>query len=691
MVSRAINKVLTEPLSDEDLFRLDGLIKSSLVLRSDYEPADWYEHNMVMPSTDTYPGPVSYHRTPYWREPTNCFHPDHPALDVSIMGPAQMGKSVMVINAIIAYCISQNPVNILFLVGHTDLAKEAMQKIDYVIKCCGLQHLITPAILKKRNNRTGDTADKKEFRGVSLLVGSITNHNLLRQNTARITIADDLDAGRMSKEDTGSTIGLIKGRVKASEDRSKRAWVSTPQVKGRSMIEIQFNKSDKRFWFVDCPCCGEKITWSWMIQVDDRNTAGITYKLDPVGRVIERSVGYICQKCANFFDDRDKLEIINTGLWVPTQEWLEPYHYGYKMTGLYAPPGMTSWFSLANRFNACSPEGAPRNEDDYKTWINIDIGDLYEEPGVSIKSRELEKNIREYPIGSVPDELSVRDGNGHIVLLTFVADLGGRYIGDQIKSEYDDARLDWEIMGHSESGSTYSIDHGSIGTFTNAYLGKKDESRELWSYDMAKPNNVWRVVSEILARKYGKMRIQLAGIDTGFGEHFVWNYIDRMAGQMKIIGLKGDKESKPRVFGQNVKNWKFGQARANQYMLEVGHIKDMMAACVSLHWDRQGKQPAGFMNFPTRGGGKYELSNYFLHYESEQRVMDPKKGTFIWEKKTSTVQNHVWDLRVYSQAVKEILMFHVLKEIGADPKESSWRDFSEWLLSQWGTTSALPA
>lgn len=698
MIESAINKALLPEfrLNENEIKALDTILEATLVQKSRLLPSNWYESKMVMPANDSFPGPVQFSRTPYWEEPFNCIDPNDPTLNITIVGPAQMGKSVMVLNAIIAYVISENPVNILFLTGHSKLSKESMEKIDFVIKCCGLDHLITPNVLKKRNSRSGDTSEKKEFRGADLKSGSITNHNLLRQNTARITLSDDLDAGQLSKDQTGSTIRLIEGRTKASEDKSKRYWVSTPQVRGSSLIEIQFEKSDKRYWNVECPHCGtseKRITWKMPHLVNDKDTAGLFWKLDNIGRVDIKSVGYVCQLCAAFFTDKNKHEMLNSGIWIPTVEPKEFYHKGYHITGLYAPHGMTSWFSLASKFEYCNPPGQPRREADWQTVVNIDIGDWYDMPGTSVDSSQLEKNIRTYPIGTVPDEQSVADGNGHIVLLTLVLDLGGRYVGDQLKSDYDDARADWEIVGHAENGTTYSINHGSIGTFTNAYLGKKDEGRELWSYDLNKPNNVWKIVDQLAGMKFpfgkGTMAIQLTGIDSGFADHHVFNYIESRRGRFRIVALKGDKENKPVAYGLDRKHWKDSASRSNQFILQVGNLKDILASRISLNWDGRSKQPAGFMNFPQRGDGKYERENYFAHYEAEHRVVDAKKGTFIWEKKKSTVQNHHFDLAVYTMALREILMYKVFKEIKEDPKEGTWREFSEWLLGQYGLNSAL--
>ena len=75
---------------------------------------------------------------------------------------------------------------------------------------------------------------------------------------------------------------------------------------------------------------------------------------------------------------------------------------------------------------------------------------------------------------TIPEKLSVKDGNGQVVLITLASDLNGKM---------DDARLDYEVVAWTESGANYSIDHGSIGTFIpNQTQRQKDkDDREHWT------------------------------------------------------------------------------------------------------------------------------------------------------------------------------------------------------------------
>jgi len=86
------------------------------------------------------------------------------------MKGAQLGASAGVIENGLGWIIDQKPVDVLFLTGHIDLAEESMSgRIDEMIDSCGLRPLIGPNTLRKKNQRTGDTNQAKEFPGGSII------------------------------------------------------------------------------------------------------------------------------------------------------------------------------------------------------------------------------------------------------------------------------------------------------------------------------------------------------------------------------------------------------------------------------------------------------------------------------------------------------------------------------------------
>lgn len=658
-------------LSDFDIDELAEIYEHARILKFTQGPADWFDRKISMPFNASIPGAVTYDNTPLWREIVNRFGPEDPATDITIMGPAQMGKTFMVLFPIIAYTISQNPCNIMLLTGHSELTGDTVVELDKVIDQLGLRYLIKPNTQKLKNNKTGDTATKKEFSGFTFRAGSVTNHNLLRFYNAMIILVDDVDAAKKFEVGTGSTVELVKGRTKSYEGREKRGWISTPQIAGSSIIGSQFELSDQRYYYIPCPSCKDFIRLEYKV-VDEHQHYGLTYKTDDFDRIIPTSVHYICPKCANGFTEKNKKQFLLDGHWKPSCVSKEPNHFGYAPNGLYASPGMTSWTTLLSKHKLCHPDGLPRIEDKFQTFINIDIGELYHPPKKEIKKGALANNERNYERGVVPDVISKMDGNGDIVMLSWTADINGTL---------NDARLDWEIRGWAESGAVYSINHGSIGSFVphenKEAREKRHAAKEVWTYERKRPNSVWPKVDEILGATYPcmsgrKMKIYISGIDTGYLEDNVYNYIDNS--NFNIVGLKGEKESALLRVGLDVPTFKVGKSRTNLFLVQVNLVKNDVAELLSLKWNRGDEaQPFGYMNFPQG----YSQKHFYSHFEAEERVDDVKNGTvvgFKWQKKSPTAQNHQFDCCIYQYALRDILLWQIFKKQGKVDKYS-WVDF----------------
>lgn len=661
--------------------QLIDLFESSIPQISDILPSEWTEQNLVMQKP--FPGPFKYSKTPYTRELIDCLSSSSPVNTITVMKGAQIGFSSGVIFPGIAWIIANSPGNTFLSVGAPDLIDKAMEKVDLVIDSCGIRPLIKTQVQRKKNNKTGDTNKKKDFSGGFLIVGSANNHKNIRQIDLQYQFIDDMEAIKKASKESGSTRKKLESRSAAYNDTKKTFYISTPELAENSNIEDAYEQGDKRKYFIPCPCCGSYITIEWSIEskLTPNKLCGITWSLKENGQVAKESVGYTCQECDEFFTDKDKMDWLNHGEWKPTAVAKKENYRSYHISALYAPIGMDDWYKYVCDYVDAHPVGQPRDESLYQVFVNECLGETYKSPGTSIKSSDLQlNNVRAYKIGLIPEKQSILDGNGRIVLLTCSADLGGLVTG--INSDHDDVRLDWEIVAWTESGSSYSIDQGSIGTFKNAYLGKQDESREIWSYDISKQNNVWKEFSKIISQQYDidgtgkKMSIGFTGIDTGFAEHHAFNFIDRC--NYTVVGLKGDKEHKYIPFGDNSPNWKRGTSRSKLYILKVGKLKDQLAQRISLRWDKRGSdaQPQGYLNFPQPEGGKYSLQDYFLHFESEERKLD-KNNNFIWQKKSGT-QNHFWDVHNYQMALREILMDNVMNELKI--KNGTWPEFCDLIL-----------
>jgi len=653
------------------LQQFERIIKSSSARLSNEKPSEWAEKHIIMPKP--MPGKLRYSNSPYTREIIDAFAPDHPMRRGAVMKGAQLGFSATVLIPLVGWMIANRPTNTYLTVGAADLVDKAMDKIDLMIQTSGLRDYIKPQYQRKRNNKSGDTNTAKDYIGGNLTVTTVNNHKALRQVDREFLLLDDWESVKSSSKESGSTRLLIEQRAAAYSDTCKILYCSTPENKEGSNIEEVYNMGDKRKFYIPCPCCHELIDLYWKVTIDDKETGGIHYELDNHGSVIQSSVGYVCQKCAGFFKDNNKLKQLNDGIWKPTAKPNEPDFFSWQISSLYAPPGMYDWYRYAVNYNNANPQNQPRKEKEHQTFVNVVLGETYDIEGNETDPTTIQKNVRSYDIGTIPEKMAMSDGNGRIMLITFGADMNGKI---------DDARLDYEIVAWTETGASYSIQHGSIGTFIpREHTTQKRVDREHWTYELNKPNSVWNEVDRILETPLmgdmgGAYAIGIAGIDVGYLDYLAFAYMDTTNNY--IVSLRGEKENQYMDVEKDVKYFKLGKARVDYFLLAVGFIKDDLAEYMKLRWDKDSetKQPNNFMNYPTPEGGLYLYENFFAHYGSEHRqLMANKTGgsTFRWVKKQSNSQNHLFDCRVYNMALKEIITYKMGREYKTN--NFTWRDF----------------
>ena len=269
---------------------------------------------------------------------------------------------------------------------------------------------------------------------------------------------------------------------------------------------------------------GEYIVFEWSINIE-KNVYGITFERDENGDLVDGSVGYTCQSCGDFFTDKHKYEMLLNGEWRATAKPSEVGYYSYHISSLYAPPGMYDWEHYVRQWLKANPVNEPVKHKEMQTFVNLVLGETYEEAGEAPKANQLQKNTRDYQVNELPEQLSERDGNGKIVLLTCGSDLNGKV---------EDARLDYEIVAWTESGASYSIAHGSIGTFIPRESQKKNKvDRVHWSYEESAQNSVWPVFEEVIDRIFEtdtdrRMKISMTGVDTGHYTTYAYSFIENI-------------------------------------------------------------------------------------------------------------------------------------------------------------------
>lgn len=650
------------------------------------EPSEWIENNVFLTSAESkYAGFFSYDRSPYSKEIVDALSPSSDVEMVAVMKCVQSGFTAGVIVPTIVYTIGQNPCNVIFVSGSDQLVRDTVRdRLDPVIQNSGnLKELIRPNSIKKANHRTGDTDVKKEFLGGALTCLTY-RPSKLRQYSAKIILADEFDDAPRNNVTEGSIRSLLEGRTVSFGDSKKLCYISSPTTKGISNIEEVYEMGDKRKWNWECPHCKTYIPILWRVERENGSFGGIKWELDENNELIEDSVHYECQNCTGKIEYRQKTQLNLTGKWIPTSKPIRPQYRSYSFNALCIPAGFDNWVTIVYQWLKACPKNQPVDIGLLKSFTNTRLGELWEDRGISPRSNELMNNIGEYEIGKIPDITCEADGNGKIALITLACDLGG--IMDIVNNN-EDVRLDWEILAHTSNGQTYSINHGSIGTFKRSKWRNnddknKDSDRERFTYIDGVSNSVWPIFKKII---YDSIEgesgiyydIDVTVIDTGNFTKLANNFISSIKDR-KVFGVKGRADESYMKIDKNTPLIQHSKTdKGTNYIIEVELIKDKLANDMALICGTDGTQPNGFMNFPQPYEGKYNLKNYFSHYESEHRVPLIKNDVeigFKWKKKREN--NHFWDCRVYGMAAREIFIAD-LKLYDSKNRDLNWINYCE--------------
>lgn len=656
---------------------------------SNLTPVEWAEKNRILTKDITpWPGKMSYKRTPYLKEIANSIMPTDPAQIISIMKGSQVGFSIGGIFTDMGWVIAESPSNMLFVVNDDDGLRRAMQgPVDQMINSSGIGHLIKAQNVRSgRNQKTGDTIKGKSFPGGNLYTWSGQSIGKLSQISVKYGFYDEVERYKLADKNSGHFFSMIDKRHRAFSDSKKLFFISTPEIKQTSRIEPLYLKGDQRKYHIPCKCCGDMIHLEWHIDVGHSNKkCGVIFDRDEYGNLIKESVLYRCQKCGGEWSQTHVYDCYDDdlGQWTATAKPIDDKYKSYHISALYAPAGMDDWRVLAQRWCEIHPINGAIKIDELKTFINQDLGQTWEERSKEININNFAKNTSNYDIGVVPVMLSEEHGNGMVIMLTCAVDLNG---------EIDDGRLDYEVRAWCENESSYSITHGSIGTFqrssnirskqSNKQL-EKEKGRIKWTYKHGHENCIWdEFYKTVMTVSYPtdngkKMPLAFIGIDTGFATKQAMSFVNKH--YPKTFGLKGPSDNKFTKFDSDKVLFRKSKETANLYLPEINKIKDNLTKKIEqLTWsdDYEISQPDGFMNFPNPSGEKYTMKHYFSHFEGEKREIEMNQHADAiasrWVKKHSSSVNHFWDCAVYQEAVKEIVTDMVCR---AAKIPVNWKNF----------------
>lgn len=487
-----------------DAFR-DGLRPDPALTVSEW--AD--EHRQLSSKASAEPGSWRTDRTPYLREIMDSLSVYDPTQRVVFMKSAQIGGTEAG-NNWIGYVIHHAPGPMLYVLPTVEIAEKASKQrlAPMFEESPALRELIAPA----RSRDSGNTLLSKEFRGGVFMLTGANSAAGLRSMPIKWLFMDEVDAYPSDVEGEGSPIALAEKRT-TTFSRRKILLVSTPTVKETSRIEIEYDRSDRRRYFVPCPHCGHKQWLRWRGYVDDTQDARAKdYRLVWVDA--ERTkAAYICGDCGTLIEERHKTQMLRDGEWRATAIG-DGITKGYHINSLYSPAGWKTWPEILQEFEQASKDPAL-----LKTFVNTTLGEPFEEAySARLDAEGLAKRAGGYALLTVPER-------GVVVVAG--CDVQRNRV-EIIQRAYGEGEESWLV--------NYAVVHGDP---------QRDE--------------IWQQVRDVLDMEFthasgALMRTYAAAIDSGDGEtaHAVYAFA-RQHRDRHVIAVKGMSTAGKPVLGKPTK------------------------------------------------------------------------------------------------------------------------------------------
>jgi phage terminase large subunit GpA-like protein len=327
------------------------------------------------------------------------------------MSSAQVGKTEA-LNNIIGYFIDQDPSPILGLQPTLEMGQTwSKDRISPMLRD-------TPALKDKiadaRSRDSGNTILHKTFSGGHLTIAGANSPASLASRPVRVVLCDEIDRYPASAGAEGDPVSLAFKRTTTFWNK-KRMLTSTPTIKGVSRIEMAYEESDMRRFYVHCPECAHEQTLKW---------SNVVWEKDDM-----HSACYSCENCGSLWSDVKRWGAVKKGRWIAEKE--TKGIAGFHLNEIYSP-----WVSLSDMVTNFIE--AKKSKETLKTFVNTSLGETWEEEGIQLDDNELMKRREEYI--DVP--------SGALVLVA--------------GCDVQDDRIEVEVKGFGAGEESWSVDYKII-------------------------------------------------------------------------------------------------------------------------------------------------------------------------------------------------------------------------------------
>lgn len=555
-------------------------------------------------------------RNPMLRDIMNDLSAHSPVREVVVMKSSQVGVTEMSVNWI-GYIIEHAHYPAMVLMPSLESRDTwKAQKLNPLLTDTPVVRDIIGGI---RSRDAANSKDMIDYPGGILFLAGGNSPNSYAQKSVRFLMMDDLDRFSAHIGDEGDPVGLARGRVKAFPHH-KILFASTPTIKGASLIEREYDNTDRRRYHVACPHCGEYQVLRWK---------------NVIANVQVTEAWYACEHNGCIIHEHGKPVMLAGGKWIAEDP--DNNRRGYHISALYAPIGLgPSWLDLMREFRAVHKDPTT-----LKPFINGHLGESWEDQTDKLKTNELAKRASSYQVGDIPP--------GCLALTCGI--------------DTQDKWLSVKMLGWGANGKHWIIEHVEmVGDTTQ---------RQVW-------DDLENYLHAHKTNSYGvQMRVRAAGIDSrGHRSEQVKEFVMRASLRVPVYAVQGATTRMGRAISQNASypnKSRSGKIIRHGYALwNVGteHCKDFIYGNLAADGDKA--EAERIFHFPQ--GLPDEYYDGLL-----SETYDPEKKRYIQRLGQKYKRNEPLDTTVYAWAIGQHKDINLGRLRSGRPDPKFWERLAKML------------
>ncbi len=597
----------------DGLANSDSLVRGAVVRATRPPPRlelyEWAEEKRVVaPEVSPEPGRWRNDLFSHLIEIMECLAPWHPCESVSFKKSSQVGGTEVGINWIGAIAdMWPAPTMIVHptIKAASDWVEEKWTPTVRVTPC--MERLFGV-------NRRTSGKDKILFKSFPRGFLSITGSNSpadLSSKSIRFLYKEEWDRWELEVGSEGDPDGLADARQTAyhQSGKAKQLRVSTPNETSVSRITPAFEDSDQRHRYVKCPHCGHEQTLHFFPDKEGRGGLRFNTKKGEAPQA-----WYCCEENGCVIHHHEKMDMLldvrlgGTAYWKPHKSGpgRQP---GFYINALYSP--VTTWDKMAQVYLERKDDPAK-----YKTFVNLWLGEAWEDKGDTPNWDDLFKRRSEYPANRVP--------YGGL-FLTGAADVQKNGIYYEIVA-WGPKRISFSIAADFLEGDT--SDYG---------------------------DPVWERLEEVFSRGYvdafgNTMSLSKYAIDANYNTQQVYAFVRGKAKALAFVGKDGwhlPPVGTPSKQDVNHRGKKIRRG-VELWPVAVWGFKSEFYSNLSKPGipDGQDEDPMGYCYFSTA----IHDQRYFKQLTADYRKRKKVRGRMVnaWD---TAGENHFHDCRIYNMAV----------------------------------------